>query len=435
MASDAHFDHDYGQLLANPPHIQKVENALRLEPFLSYVQDLLKPGLELDKDVDDIVKPCRKDAEGNKILNGITISKTERKADKNRLYNFSKVKKSRKWLKTILLSDSSSDEEEEPQITEAELQNMLRLHKYQRKHQMQFYQDPELRQYQYYGTGLLSNYDHYHDHQKAVLGPRKKISKDQKKLERKMKAKLKKLKKEKGLENGDDEGLDELDPALLQALLAQRHQRHERGTGKGKKLTPEQADNKRRRLWVSIAKKEIPKAQKQKASARKEMLQTLKKISQQSMREVKRAAIQSQKTMKDTPSKARRLTREMMVYWKRFEKVEKDHRKRVEKEALEKRKMDLEISEARRQQRKLNFLITQTELYAHFMARKITGETEEARDRILRKLEETPKVVNVPNAGLIDTSVDDYDADEAKKLALKNASTALEKHQAKKKYL
>ena len=45
----------------------------------------------------------------------------------------------------------------------------------------------QLRQYQYYGTGLLSNYDHYHDHQKTVLGPRKKISKDQKKLERKMK--------------------------------------------------------------------------------------------------------------------------------------------------------------------------------------------------------------------------------------------------------
>jgi DNA helicase INO80 len=63
------------------------------------------------------------------------------------------------------------------------------------------------------------------------------------------------------------------------------------------------------------------------------------------MREVRRAAIQSQKQTKDSQSKARRLAREMMVYWKRFEKVEKDHRKRVEKEALEKRKMDLEMSE------------------------------------------------------------------------------------------
>ena len=30
-------------------------------------------------------------------------------------------------------------------------------------------------------------------------------------------------------------------------------------------------------------------------------------------------------------------------------------------------------SQAKRQQRKLNFLITQTELYAHFMAKKLTG--------------------------------------------------------------
>lgn len=33
--------------------------------------------------------------------------------------------------------------------------------------------------------------------------------------------------------------------------------------------------------------------------------------------------------------------------------------------------MDVELIEAKRQQRKLNFLITQTELYAHFMSRKI----------------------------------------------------------------
>ena len=48
------------------------------------------------------------------------------------------------FLKTILLSDSSSDEDEEKPVTENELQSMLKLHRYQRKHQMQFYQDPEV---------------------------------------------------------------------------------------------------------------------------------------------------------------------------------------------------------------------------------------------------------------------------------------------------
>lgn len=45
----------------------------------------------------------------------------------------------------------------------------------------------QLHQYEYYSTGLLSNYDHFPDQQKAILGPKKKISKDQKKMERKIK--------------------------------------------------------------------------------------------------------------------------------------------------------------------------------------------------------------------------------------------------------
>lgn len=102
--------------------------------------------------------------------------------------------------------------------------------------------------------------------------------------------------------------------------------------------------------------------------------------------------------------RAKRLTREAIIYWRRYERVEKEQRKRAEKEALEQRKIGDEMKEvvkfhflltlksklvlflrlkglllllflqARRQQRKLNFLITQTELYAHFMAKKLTGE-------------------------------------------------------------
>jgi len=65
--------------------------------------------------------------------------------------------------------------------------------------------------------------------------------------------------------------------------------------------------------------------------------------------------------------------------------------------------------QAKRQQRKLNFLITQTELYAHFMARKLTGEGEAAKDKILSKLDE-PKTerADTPAEFLVDTSLDDY---------------------------
>ncbi|VDI53953.1 DNA helicase INO80 [Mytilus galloprovincialis] len=424
-------EHNYGQL-AKPLHVQQVEQALRLEPFLNYVEDVInKPPANSECDSTDsdydVLQPMVKDSEGSKILNGVTITKAERKADKTRLYNFSKVKKSRRWLRNILLSDSSSDEDEEKAITNEDLQTMLKIHKYQRKHQMLFYQDNEHHQHQYYSTGLLSNYDKYHDHQKHFLGPKKKIAKEQRKQEKKLKVKLKKLKKERLSPDSSQE--DEIDPSILEAILA-----HRRNEARGeKKLSPEQADIKRKKLWITIAKKEIPKAQKQKVAARKEVLQSLKKVSQQCMREVRKAAIQSQKTMKEQQSRARRMTREMVTYWKRFEKVEKEHRKKAEKEALEQRKMDLELREARRQQRKLNFLITQTELYAHFMAKKMTGESEERQNEILHQLDETKPAGQVTVSGgvLTDSACDDYDSDRMKDVALRNAEDAYSKHQAK----
>ena len=67
-----------------------------------------------------------------------------------------------------------------------------------------------------------------------------------------------------------------------------------------------------------------------------------------------------------------------MLYWKRNEKLEKDRRKKAEKAQQEKRKKEEEEREARRQQRKFNFLITQTELYAHFMQKKM-GQTSGER--------------------------------------------------------
>jgi DNA helicase INO80 len=53
------------------------------------------------------------------------------------------------------------------------------------------------------------------------------------------------------------------------------------------------------------------------------------------------------------------------------EKRERESRKKAEKEALEKAKKEEDMREAQRQARKLNFLITQTELYSHFVGDKI----------------------------------------------------------------
>lgn len=63
----------------------------------------------------------------------------------------------------------------------------------------------------------------------------------------------------------------------------------------------------------------------------------------------------------------------MLVFWKKNEKEERELRKKAEKEALERLRIEEERREAKRQARKLNFLITQTELYSHFIGKKIKG--------------------------------------------------------------
>lgn len=57
------------------------------------------------------------------------------------------------------------------------------------------------------------------------------------------------------------------------------------------------------------------------------------------------------------------------------EKKERESRKKAEKEALDKTRKEEETREAKRAARKLNFLITQTELYSHFVGSKIKSES------------------------------------------------------------
>lgn len=73
----------------------------------------------------------------------------------------------------------------------------------------------------------------------------------------------------------------------------------------------------------------------------------------------------------DTANKSRKLAKEMLGFWRKNEKEERETRRKAEKEVLDRRKLEIENREQNRQKKKLEFLLTQTELYAHFMAKKL----------------------------------------------------------------
>ncbi|EZA60837.1 Putative DNA helicase INO80 complex-like protein [Ooceraea biroi] len=427
--------------MAAPLHLQRLEHSLNVQPFLRQITHLFQEQVSED---DKSVSSESSDG-SDAYLDNVLTRKEETKINKLRLYNMSSVGEERRWLQDILLSDSSdssaSGSDTDSQITEEDFQEMLKFHILRKKYQGRFYQKPENIQYQYYSAGLLSNYDRFLEHQKLIVG-------NKKKKEKKTDKKIMKIKKDKinrrraseeyrvrDLPEGEwDKSIpkeEELDESELEAIM--RHQPRGRGRKKHNIKSVEVMTMRRRKIWVMMSKKELGKVQRAKTNNHKEMLISCKKVAQHCMKYWRQKAMQSQKNMKETIWRAKRLTREMQSYWKRYDRVERETRRRLEKEAEEQRKMDVELIEAKRQQRKLNFLITQTELYAHFMSRKINKVSAEEQVRILNQLDEekNPRLIGIDD--YLKAYICQICSDVMKQKAKRNATEAFNNEKARTK--
>ncbi|TGZ81038.1 hypothetical protein EX30DRAFT_306724 [Ascodesmis nigricans] len=124
-------------------------------------------------------------------------------------------------------------------------------------------------------------------------------------------------------------------------------------------------------IWRDIARKEIPRLARTQQAMLSIKQANLRKTAQLASKEAQRWKLRTTKNIKDTQARAKRCMREMLTFWKRNEREEREMRRRADKEAVERAKREEEKREATRQARKLNFLISQTELYSHFIGRKI----------------------------------------------------------------
>jgi len=189
-------------------------------------------------------------------------------------------------------------------------------------------------------------------------------------------------------------------------------------------------------IWKDIARKEIPKLYRVQQSSLATKQSNLRKTAQLASKEAQRWKLRTTKNVKDTQARAKRCMREMLTFWKRNEREERDLRRRAEKEAIERAKKEEEMREARRQARKLNFLISQTELYSHFIGRKIkTDDIEKSTgsDEVAISVDTVQKPNPAqPVLGAGDTVVTnfedlDFDDDEAlQRAAAVNAQHAIQ---------
>ncbi|KAJ1301370.1 hypothetical protein OPQ81_008635 [Rhizoctonia solani] len=142
-----------------------------------------------------------------------------------------------------------------------------------------------------------------------------------------------------------------------------------------------QLEENQRKIWVSLARKDIPKAYKIQASAYQTKLLQTKKLSSLVATYAKKPFARTIATTKLTQVKSKRLMREMLVFWRKHDREEKDLRKKAEKAQVDRAKIEEEKREAQRQARKLEFLISQTELYSHFVGSKLkTSELEKGAE-------------------------------------------------------
>ncbi|GAA5855649.1 hypothetical protein JCM8547_001631 [Rhodosporidiobolus lusitaniae] len=164
------------------------------------------------------------------------------------------------------------------------------------------------------------------------------------------------------------------------------------GGGVGGKRKLKQIEDLEKKIWTQIARKDIPKAVKVAQQTNNSRQFFCKRLSGIVARDAKRASTRTKGT-KEVQTRAKRVMRELMIYMKGNEKREREQRKKAEKEALEKARKEEEVREAKRTARKLNFLITQTEIFSHFVGSKIkTSEAEDSADTAAEATQPAPPV-------------------------------------------
>lgn len=189
-------------------------------------------------------------------------------------------------------------------------------------------------------------------------------------------------------------------------------------------------------IWRDLSRKDVPKTFKLASDSYATKASNLKKTAILASKEAKRWQLRTNKGAKDLQARAKRCMRDMMGFWKRNEREERDLRKAAERQEMENARKEEAEREAARQKRKLNFLISQTELYSHFIGKKIktdeversTDNPELAGDPNAPAASEKPDGINEPSgqvaAGARVTDFDQLDFDEGNEEALQAAAMA-----------
>jgi len=128
--------------------------------------------------------------------------------------------------------------------------------------------------------------------------------------------------------------------------------------------------------WASIARTDIPSAARLATMRRAANRGWARRTIEACAGVVRGRCTRSFRLQQSGALRLKRLARDGLGLWRRLEREVQDTRRRAEREQADAERQAEELREAKRQQQRLNFLLTQTELYAHFMASKQQAQTQ-----------------------------------------------------------
>ncbi|KAG6039557.1 putative DNA helicase ino80 [Claviceps citrina] len=207
----------------------------------------------------------------------------------------------------------------------------------------------------------------------------------------KVKDKDKDKNKDKDKEKEKEKDKDTLDGEKVKETKDAVKEKKEEVNDLDKKFSSKGYNQIYEQIWRDMARKDVNKTFKLAVESYGTKGSNLKKTAILASKEARRWQARTNKGTKDLQARAKRVMRDMMGFWKRNEREERDLRKAAEKQEIENARREEADREAARQKRKLNFLISQTELYSHFIGKKIkTDEVERSTDN--------PEIQQPPNA-------------------------------------
>lgn len=110
--------------MAKPLHIQRLEKALDLGPFMKYAESVLSKNDDIENSSDD-EGVCR-----------------DTYQDKESMFNSENIGNDRKWLFNLLLSDTESDSEFSDQ--DKYIGEMLKDHVRAKRYRQKYHQNPNV---------------------------------------------------------------------------------------------------------------------------------------------------------------------------------------------------------------------------------------------------------------------------------------------------